>query len=224
MPRKKGMPQNRNRLYTHRAAFVGAAVLCAVCFDRLKSDGHTNKMNNKPYNTIPMMKIKVNLRKSLGYEGHNLDKLHKALGIIERAVNSEVFKNKILYYEFHYRKKLFGGYIDTPYTSTQVLEIIENAVEYPGNVERHSIDLYLELLTSSSGSVIGYGYPGEKEIYTYKDRFERMTSKEIANHIVHEWLHKLGFTHAHYNLPFGKRDQSVPYAVGRFIEELAHRV
>lgn len=168
--------------------------------------------------------IQIILRKSLGYEGHNLDKLEKALEIMERVVNSELFQNKILYYEFHYRKKLFGGAIDFPYTSSQVLEIIENAVNYPGNTAPHTIDLYLELLHGKNSRLANNGQAPEKEIYIDKAQFEQMTSKQLANYLFHEWLHKLGFQHARYNLPFNKRNQSVPYAVGYFIEELADRV
>lgn len=165
--------------------------------------------------------ITVNLIESNGYSGENLIKLNSALLIIERVINSDLFKQKVSEYPFYYRKKLFGGYIDQPYTNLEVLSIIENAIEYPGNSTKNCVDLYLNLIDGSNGSVIGYGINGQKEIYTYKKMFEVMKIEEIANHIVHEWLHKLGFTHAEYTTYFGKRDKSVPYAVGNLIENLA---
>jgi hypothetical protein len=168
--------------------------------------------------------ITVNLIESNGYVDENLTKLKSALLIIERVINSDLFKQKVSEYPFYYRKKLFGGYIDKPYSNEEVLSIIENAIEYPGSINKNGIDLYLHLIDGSNGSVIGYGIRGTKEIYTYKKMFQVMEIKEIANHIVHEWLHKLGFTHAEYTTYFGKRDKSVPYAVGNFIENLAETI
>lgn len=167
--------------------------------------------------------ITVNLIESSGYVHENLAKLKSALLLIEKVINSDLFKQKVREFPFHYRKKLFGGYVDKPYTGIEVVSIIENAIEYPGNINKNTIDLYLHLIDGSNGSVIGYGIDGTKEIYTYKEMFETMKTGEIANHIVHEWLHKLGFTHSEYTTYFGKRNKSVPYAVGNLIESLSER-
>jgi len=45
-------------------------------------------------------------------------------------------------------------------------------------------------------TTIGFGYPGEKEIYTYTCLLkEKDSMAKLVGHIAHEWSHKLGFVH-----------------------------
>lgn len=166
--------------------------------------------------------VKINLVESVGYDESRLKTLKDALDLIEKIINSEEFKNKILSFKFYFRSGFFGYLKDTVYTNSEVYEMIMKATEAPGNIAEGSIDLYLHLIDGDNGSVIGYGNPTEKEIYTYKAMFDKMKTEALANHITHEWSHKLGFTHAHIETPLiGKRDKSVPYAIGNIVEELA---
>ncbi len=164
----------------------------------------------------------INLIESHNYDSERLEKLNQALEKIEEAINSDSFRQKVLAYKFFFRKKFLSrSYIDEFHTSQQVYEKIMKAVEDPGNVAEGSMDLYLNLVEGEDGSVIGYGNDGEKEIFTYKRKFDEMVLHEIANHITHEWTHKLGFTHAFIETPIiGKRDRSVPYAIGNIVEEI----
>jgi hypothetical protein len=110
---------------------------------------------------------------------------------------------------------------DTYYTNQEIYAMIMNAKETHGNVSNGSMDLYLVLKDGSDGNVVGFGLQNKKEIYTYKDMFDIKKPKQIANHITHEWTHKLGFSHAEITTRFGNRDNSVPYAIGNMIEDLS---
>ena len=83
------------------------------------------------------------------------------------------------------------------------------------------MDLYLVLLPQVNPNVVGYGNPGNKEIYTYRNWFEQFTVAEYAGHITHEWCHKLGFDHSFQHNR--KRKYSVPYAIGDLTEGLVEQ-
>ncbi|MFT3795351.1 hypothetical protein [Flavobacterium sp.] len=167
---------------------------------------------------------RVNLLACIRYEGRRLERLNSVMQAIEKTINSTAFRRQVLefryrgQYSFYYRRNLLGRYIDKPYTNAQVYEIIMDAQELVKEDPEPTIDLYLELVIGSNGSVIGYGNPGSKEIYTYSEMFDQMEIDELANHYVHEWCHKIGFDHSY--LPTAKRNSSVPYAIGNIIETL----
>lgn len=166
----------------------------------------------------------IKLIESTGYKEDNLTKLKESLSIIDRVINSDSFKQKVKTFPFHYRKKLFGAYIDTPHSNLEILSLLENPGDYPGKINHNSIDLYLHLIEGADRNKVGFGFEGEKKIYTYRKMFMKLEPQQIANHLVHEWLHKLGFTHAEYTIYFDKRHHAVPYAIGGFIEALANQV
>lgn len=59
------------------------------------------------------------------------------------------------------------------------------------------------------------GYESKGIIYTYSDYYDSMTLEELADHLAHESVHALGFSHKKYNFSL----KSVPYAVGNFVEK-----
>jgi hypothetical protein len=164
--------------------------------------------------------FEINLVKKVGYDAKSLFIMQKALTIIENVVNSVVFKEKVLGFPFYFRDSIFIGY-DTHYSNDEVYAMIMNAIENPGNVKFGSMDLYLHLIEGSCNGAIGYGNPNEKEIYTCKLMLEIKEPKQIANHIIHEWTRKLGFTCSKYNTRYSNKAYAVPYAIGNIIEELA---
>jgi hypothetical protein len=172
--------------------------------------------------------LTINLVQHTGYQDERLEKLQKALELMARVLNSEEFKEGVVNYQFkrkhtfYYRRSLFGRYIDQPYTNEQVYSMIMAAEEEVGNNQPHTIDLYLQLDEGSNGTVIGYGYPEAKEIYTYSIMFDKMTIEALASHYTHEWCHKLGFEHSFERAP--NREHSVPYAVGNLISKLAKKL
>jgi hypothetical protein len=167
--------------------------------------------------------FKINLIKKVGCDAISLIKINKALLIIEKVINSSAFEEKVKTFPFYFRNNIFTGF-DYPYSNDEVYEMIMNAIENPGNVKVGVMDLYLHLKYGANGNEMGYSCPNEKEIYTYKAMLEQKSPKEIANHITHEWTHKLGFDHSTFPSPWGKRENSVPYAIGNMIAELADEV
>ena len=172
--------------------------------------------------------LKVNITSSQGFSPEQTKKLVSVKDKLEIALNSEIFKTSVVDFRydgdrtFYYRKNLFGRFIDKPYSNQQVYDIIITGTELPGNIALNQMDLYLVLLPSINPTVVGYGNPGSREIYTYRNWFEKFTEAEYAAHITHEWCHKLGFDHSHNHTR--KRKYSVPYAIGDLVEELIEHI
>jgi hypothetical protein len=169
--------------------------------------------------------LKVNLVDSANYNPSQLGILAGVFGIIERQINSPAFEQAVRRFKtngrptFSYKRDIFRSF--PSYTNDEVFEMIKNAREIPGNITDGQIDLYLVLEPGSDGQNNGFGNQGEKEIHTYEGYFNVAKPEQLANHIVHEWCHKLGFLHAKFRWMDSNRDTSaVPYAIGNLIEEL----
>ena len=67
-------------------------------------------------------------------------------------------------------------------------------------------------------STIGYTYPDTLRIWINRRFFRSFRPSQVAANLIHEYMHKLGFTHDYNNTP--TRKFSVPYAVGRLIREM----
>ena len=173
--------------------------------------------------------LTVNLIEANGYTDNQLLKIKRTMAIIERVINSMAFKDAILNFvrpskgkkkrSFSFKKNLLFRF--RKYSNKKVYAKIMASKQAYGNVKNGTMDLYLTMVPGGDGITIGYGYPKDKEIFTYSEYFDRATDASLANHIVHEWCHKIGFDHAFHPWQDKNRDFSVPYAVGNLIESLA---
>jgi hypothetical protein len=171
--------------------------------------------------------MKVNLVENVGFTTVQKQKLDKALPLLEEVLTSLQFKNAILNYTrpdgtlgFYFRKRRDGTFIDAYHTNQQVYDKLMAGKEQNGNVADNQCDLYLHVKQGigKDPDVVGYGYPGKKRIYTYGDWLNKRTFTEVnyAGHILHEWCHKLGFTHRRKRNT--NRRYSVPYRIRRLFE------
>lgn len=72
----------------------------------------------------------------------------------------------------------------------------------------------------ANNSTVGYTYANTKRIYVNTKFFNTNSVGSVAANLFHEWLHKVGFTHAvSYST---SRDYSVPYAIGRMISSVGN--
>lgn len=173
--------------------------------------------------------IKVNLVEANGYTEDQLIKVQRTITLIEQVINSTAFKDAILNFRRNGNGKRSFSFKKHPlarfkkYSNAKVYDKIVAAKQRAGNVQDGSMDLYLTLVPGGDGVTIGYGYPKDKEIFTYSEYFNRATDASLANHFVHEWCHKIGFDHAFHAWQDKNRDFSVPYAIGNLVESLAEK-
>jgi hypothetical protein len=164
--------------------------------------------------------LNVAIREANYFNSNGVALLEKARALLEKVVNSEEFKQKVIHFTYQGEETYVqnGGL-----TNLQIYnKIMAGAEEFPKQTEsNHTMDLYTELYTSgwTGRNVIGYTNPSTATIFMNSYFFNYATADGVAGNMIHEWLHKLGFDHD-YNST-SRRPYSVPYAVGYIAEELA---
>jgi hypothetical protein len=146
-------------------------------------------------------------------------KVRKAVEIIKKVIASREFKDRVLNYKYKGNK----GFVDNHGLSNEeIYNRIFEAAEQIGNTTKNNMmDVELELYHQKTNT-IGYTYPNTVRIWINKKYFSKYTPVKVADNLMHEWMHKIGFTHA---TTWSKdRDHSVPYAIGYLIEELAENL
>ena len=154
--------------------------------------------------------------KLVNFENDEKEKILAALNLIKKIITSKSFKERIHGYSFNGKK----GFIDNQGLSNEeiYLKILEGAEIIGNTAKNNQMDVELELYHQMTNT-IGYTYPNTKRIWINRKYFSRYTPIKVADNLMHEWMHKLGFTHS--TTWSKERDHSVPYAIGYLIEELA---
>lgn len=143
-------------------------------------------------------------------------KIREAVTIIKRIIAMKEFKKRVL----HYSYKGLNQFVDNNGLSNAEIyqKLLEGAEQMGNTAKNNTLDVELELYHQST-STIGYTYPNTVRIWMNTKYFNKYTPVKVADNLMHEWMHKLGFTHA---INWSKdRDHTVPYAIGYLIEELA---
>ncbi|KAA5538687.1 hypothetical protein [Adhaeribacter rhizoryzae] len=165
--------------------------------------------------------MKVNIHKHVNFSEKDIEKLSSSIQVLQAVLGSSEFKEEVLKYTYngkngyYYRKNIKGDWIDQPYSNEEVYRIIMKGQEKLGNIHDNECDLYLEIDKDDHSTVIGYTYPGDKTIYTYRNWFRSFNAIGYASHLAHEWCHELGFSHSKKKTV--RRKHSVPYAIGNMI-------
>ena len=143
------------------------------------------------------------------------DKIARAEEKIRDVIASEEFKNKVINHTYNGRKTFVnnGGL-----TNTEIYYKILNGAEKLQPSKDNEMDLGIKVYYEDSNTV-GYTMTGSKNINMNTKFLNKYTANQVTRNMTHEWLHKLGFTHAvTYS---SSRDYSVPYAIGSIMEKLA---
>ncbi|MGE6761381.1 hypothetical protein ACQKGO_25410 [Corallococcus interemptor] len=146
-------------------------------------------------------------------------KLMEALGILERVVNSEAFRNRVIAHPAYTW--------DEGLSSEQIYNrlIWGTPSPTPGGLGVPRIVFFdYELVPRpwyKSERVIGWRIANTNDIFTYLDSFDDMTPAELASHLGHEIVGHLAGEFGHPEKAGDVRDRSVPYVIDGFIEELA---
>lgn len=150
------------------------------------------------------------------FRSDEIKKVNKAVSIIKTIINSPEFRDLVLNHTFQQEKKFNEN---NGYSNEEIYQIILLGAEIIGNQEiNNTMDVELELYEDNS-KTIGYTFPHTPRIWMNRKYFSQYSHAQVAGNLMHEWMHKLGFTHA---FKWNKdREHSVPYAIGYFIEDLA---
>jgi hypothetical protein len=142
------------------------------------------------------------------------DKFNRAIDMIKKVVATEAFKNKVLNHTYNGVKT----FVDNDgLTNAQIYQKILEAAELLYPAKNNTMDMEVQLYYAPT-STVGYTYANSSKIWVNTKYFNSNSTGGVAANLFHEWLHKIGFTHASsYSV---SRDYSVPYAIGRMISSL----
>lgn len=142
-------------------------------------------------------------------------KIQKAEYKIRKVIGSETFRSKVLNFTYNGKKQFNnnGGY-----TNAQIYQMILDGMENYLKSKNNAMDLNIKVYYQNS-STVGYTTTTSSYINMNTKFLNSYTSNQVARNMTHEWLHKLGFTHATYYST--SRNYSVPYAIGTIMEQLA---
>lgn len=143
------------------------------------------------------------------------EKFDDAIELIKKVVATEEFRNKILNHTYGGKKTFVdnGGY-----SNAQIYQKILDGAEKLKTIKNNTIDMEVELYYADN-STVGYTYANSTRVWVNRKFFTSNTVGKVAANLFHEWLHKVGFTHASsYST---SRDYSVPYAIGRMMTSVS---
>ena len=134
---------------------------------------------------------------------------------IKDVVGSEEFRSAVLNHTYGGKKT----FVDNKgLTNAQIYQKILDGAETLQPKKNNAMDMFVKLYYQNS-IVVGYTTTGSKTINMNTKYFNTYTSSGVSHNMMHEWLHKLGFTHAaSYSV---SRNYSVPYAIGNIMGKLA---
>lgn len=174
----------------------------------------------------------------IGRNEHDIEKICRILNKVSFALNHSEFKNAVE--NFKYYKEYTTGrlwwkkirsisgnrFLETDMTNKEVYEYIIGAAETLNPEVNNFADMSIVIDESRQvkpfySSVLGYTYGIVNEQFIYRWFFNSGSDEKIAENIVHEWLHKMGFQHAYYD--YMGRIYTVPYAIGKIVSEIIRK-
>jgi predicted ATP-dependent protease len=151
----------------------------------------------------------------INFKDHEKEKIIEAIKLIKTIIQDHEFEKRVKNFNFK-RKHLFHD--NKGFTNEEIFQKIIDGVETVGDeVVNNRMDVELELYEHPS-KTIGYTYPDTKRIWINRKYFKYYRLNQIANNLMHEWMHKLGFNHD--TKWSTEREYTVPYAIGNIFEEI----
>jgi hypothetical protein len=152
------------------------------------------------------------------FSNESMDKINAAVELMKKVIASRDFQLEVL-------NHTYGGlrtYVDNNgFTNSQIYHLLLEGAERLRPERNNAMDVELELYFKDN-NVIGYTYPTTMRIWLNTKYFNRYSPAQVAGNLTHEWLHKLGFSHApSWSVA---RDHSVPYAIGRMMARHAKKL
>lgn len=145
-------------------------------------------------------------------------KIDNSIDILREIFASPEFKRRILSHKFrgHYQFNMNKGL-----SNYQIYRRLLRGIERLHPYENNAMDVEVELYTDLQSQVVGFTNPRTRRIWMNTKYFNKNTPAQVASHLTHEWLHKLGFDHEKGRCH--DRKYSVPYAIGYIVRDMAKR-
>jgi hypothetical protein len=158
--------------------------------------------------------FKINL-KLIDFDQEQEHKVLKAAELIKKVITSEKFKKRVLNHKFNDQKAFADN---QGLSNAQIYRKILEGSETIKPGKDYEMDMVL-LTYYEDAITIGYTYPNTRNVWMNTKYLNRYNPVQVTGNMMHEWLHKLGFSHPVKNTP--ERRFSVPYAIGYIMQKLA---
>jgi hypothetical protein len=146
-------------------------------------------------------------------------KLYDSIEILREIFSSSEFRRRILHHRFNGERTFHRN---NGLTNDQIYWLILSGRERLTPHKNNAMDVEVELYSDFNSSVLGFTMPRTKRIWMNLKYFNKNSPADIASHLTHEWLHKLGFDHEKDKTSL--RKYSVPYAVGYIVKDLTRKL
>ncbi|MBA2403624.1 MAG: hypothetical protein H0V66_02550 [Bdellovibrionales bacterium] len=170
----------------------------------------------EPY-TVPTGHLAVKGMDIKGFDSASLEKLEKAFAALEKVVNSEEFKNRVLNFVNTQGKNQFAS--NKGLTNAEIYARFMDGREDLQQNTPGEMNFFLKLYYKRYSKVIGWTSGDINTININWKFFKGYKPHNVASNLAHEWIHKLGFGHKS-----AQEHDSAPYAIGYIVGQMAERV
>ncbi len=152
-----------------------------------------------------------------GFNETEKKKASKSINLLENIINTQEFKEAVLKVPSFSKNKIKRKTGNKKYSNQEILDLIlsgEDLKNPADNIINLNLDLY-----NGEKNEIGHTNMNTLTISTYQGYFNKKDIKLYAAHLLHEYMHIIGFIHGRFDI-FGKRYKTVPYRIGKLTYSL----
>lgn len=151
-----------------------------------------------------------------GFEGASAEKLEISFELLEKVVNSEDFKNRVINFKNTKGERKFASNLGL--SNEQIYARFMEGRETLQPQTAGEMNFFLKLYHRPWSKVIGWTNGDINTIHINWRFFKNFNSWDVAGNLAHEWTHKLGFGHTS-----AKEHDSAPYAIGYIVRDLGEK-
>lgn len=148
-----------------------------------------------------------------------LDKIDEATFLLKKVIQTDEFKKQIIFHRYG-GKRTFS--FNSGLSNVQIYKTILAGAEKLNSFENNTLDAEIDFFHKHDSNVIGFTKRNTHKIWINKKYFYKFNPAQLAGHLMHEWLHKLGFSHEVERT--SRRKYSVPYSVGKIVKKLSTEI
>lgn len=152
----------------------------------------------------------------VGFDNESMVKMNKAFEVLEKVVNSEEFKNRVINFKNRQNERSFAS--NNGLSNEQIFDAFLEGRETLQPNTPGEMNFFLSLYHKRYSKVIGWTNGSINVININWKFFKNFKPNEVAGNLAHEWTHKLGFDHQS-----AAEHDSAPYAIGYIVREMGER-
>lgn len=201
--------------FSNKVALVAHALVLSTSVQFSQTSNAEDTEYDHPH------EVRVNILSTKSFSTADQKKLDRIIAKVEAVLSSEEFHQQVINYTY-LGKKQFAW--NDGKSNEQVYRELMQANESSTPGVNGVVDLSVHLWTPwyIFSRALAYTTPSTKWIHIKKSYYRKGGLAVLADTMVHEWTHKLGFNHS-YNAT-EERPHTVPYAVGGIVDDLAAKL